>query len=122
MGNIPPMYSSSCYGWIYPKLPSRYGPSQCLGTREENRPPIAPIQLAFEIEEIARNMNLSERLRMLAAISALINLASLRLSGLREGLGYGATDTAACGRAINHRDMNGALMAWGTPLVGRPAR
>ena len=87
-------------------------------TRVAKTAQAVPLDFIRRLEVLACNSTAAEGLQLCASIFCLMVFASLRFSDLRDVSELWTTDTAICGRSLNHKDKTGSESHWATPKSG----
>ena len=77
-----------------------------------------PLNFIERLEALASSDNTKPGLQLAASILCLMIFASLRFSDLRDVSDLWTSNSAICGRSLNHKDKGGAIMCWAAPKEG----
>ena len=80
--------------------------------------PGVPFGFLEKLEAISADDGQPQGRQLAAALFCLMTFASLRFAEIRDVSHLRITHTAICGRPLNHKDKNGAIMAWAAPKEG----
>ena len=77
-----------------------------------------PLELVLALQHSANDPNLLGGVRLAASFFCLMTFASLRFSDTKDLTDLWVTETAICGKSVNHKSRAGHATAWAAPLRG----
>ena len=78
----------------------------------------APWTLVEALERCAADQSRPDGMQLAAALFSLMIYASLRFAGIRDVSELWVSDSAVCGKSLDHKDKAGSITAWAAPRAG----
>ena len=80
--------------------------------------PGVPYDFVVKLEHCAADTARPDGMQLAAALFSLMTFAPLRFVDRKDVLEFWISETAVCGRSLDHKDKAGPLMSWAAPKCG----